>query len=106
MSPTEWSVTARATVESGEVRFDVRNDGGGVHQFAIDKGGDLDGDTIDGGTLLAQTKNVQAGETATLLASLDPGDYWLVWPIPGHTALGRHRASHGGRLRVFTPPLG
>ena len=84
----EWSVAAPATVESGNMRFDVRNDGEAVHQFAIYEGGDLDGDAIAGGTLLAQTRTVQAGETATLQASLEPGAYWLVCPIPGHTASG------------------
>lgn len=88
VSLAEWSVTAAASVGSGEVRFDVRNDGEAVHAFAIYQGGVLDGDAIDGGTLLAQTKNVPARETATLQASLEPGGYWLVCPIPGHTALG------------------
>lgn len=90
---TKRSITAEEgeslkALPSGDVRFDVRNDGKTVHAFAIYRGGDLDGDSIAGGTLVAQTKNIRAGETVTLQESLEPGDYWLVCPIPGHTALG------------------
>ncbi len=88
VSLTEWSVTALGTVESGEVRFDVQNDGGAVHQLAIYRGGSLRGDSIDGGTLIARTGNIRPGETETLQTSLEPGDYWLVCPITGHTVAG------------------
>ena len=90
---TEWSITGEEgkslkPLPGGEARFDVRNDGGTVHALAIYRGGDPLGDTIDGGTLLAQTKNIQAGETARLQELLEPGYYWLVCPITGHTAAG------------------
>lgn len=84
----EWSVAAPSPVGSGEVRFDVTNDGGAVHQLAVYRGGSLSGDSIDGGTLIARTGNIQAGGTDALQASLEPGSYWLVCPIPGHTASG------------------
>ncbi len=85
---TEWSVTAQAVVGSGDVRFDVWNDGGTVHQLAVYRGGSLSGDAIVGGTLVARTGNILAGGTDVLPAILGPGAYWLVCPIPGHTALG------------------
>ena len=84
----EWTVAAEASVGSGEVRFDVSNEGGTVHQLAVYRGGSLAGDAIDGGTLVARTRNVQAGGTDALQAFLEPGDYWLVCPITGHTAAG------------------
>ena len=85
---SEWAVAAAAAVGSGEVRFDVTNGGGIVHQLAIYRGGSLSGDSIDGGTLVARTTNIQVGGTDTLQESLEAGDYWLVCPIPGHTAFG------------------
>ena len=88
VSLSEWAVTADASVGNGEVRFDVTNDGGTVHQLAVYRGGSLEGDAIDGGTLVARTGNIQAGGTDALQASLEPGDYWLVCPITGHTAAG------------------
>ena len=88
VSLTEWAVTADASVDSGEVRFDVSNGGGTVHQLAVYRGGSLAGDAIDGGTLVARTGNIQTGGTGELQASLEPGDYWLVCPVPGHTASG------------------
>ena len=88
VSLTEWAVAAASSVGSGEVRFDVANDGGTVHQLAVYRGGSLSGDSIDGGTLVARTGNIQAGGTDALQASLEPDNYWLVCPIPGHTASG------------------
>ena len=88
VSLSEWAVTADASVGSGEVRFDVTNDGGTVHQLAIYQGGSLEGDSIVGGTLVARTGNLQTGGTDALQAALGPGDYWLVCPISGHTVAG------------------
>ena len=88
VSLSEWAVTADASVGSGEVRFEVTNGGGAVHQLAVYRGGSLEGDAIDGGTLVARTGNIQVGGTDALQASLEPGDYWLVCPITGHTAAG------------------
>ena len=88
VSLAEWAATTDPSVGSGEARFDVTNDGGTVHQLAIYRGGSLAGDSIIGGTLVARTGNIQAGGTDALQAALEPGDYWLVCPIPGHTAAG------------------
>ncbi len=88
VSLSEWAVTADASVGSGEVRFEVTNGGGAVHQLAVYRGGSLEGDAIDGGTLVARTGNIGAGGADALQASLEPGDYWLVCPIAGHTAAG------------------
>ena len=88
VSLTEWAVGAPPPVSSGEVRFDVLNGGETVHQLAIYRGGSLSGDAIDGGELVARTGNILAGRTDAVQASLQPGSYWLVCPIPGHTALG------------------
>lgn len=88
VSLDEWTVAAASSAGSGEVRFDVTNEGGATHQFAIYRGGSLSGDSIDGGTLIARTGNIQARRSFALQASLEPGDYWLVCPIRGHTASG------------------
>ena len=85
---SEWAVGAEASVGSGEVRFDVSNGGGTIHQLAVYRGGSLNGDSIDGGTLVARTRNIQAGGSDALQASLEPGSYWLVCPIAGHTVAG------------------
>ena len=88
VSLAEWTVAVEAPVGSGEVRFAVRNDGGTVHQLAVYRGGSLAGDAIEGGTLIARTRNIEAGGTLALEAPLEPGQYWLVCPIAGHTASG------------------
>lgn len=88
---TEWAVKYALQEPGGAfgtVEFTVRNDGDAVHAFAIYRGGSLAGDSIEVGELLARTKNIQAGEMATLSETLEPGDYWLVCPITSHTELG------------------
>ena len=85
---SEWAVGAEASVGRGEVRFNVTNGGGTVHQLAVYRGGSLSGDSIDGGELIGRTGNIRADGTDALQVSLDPGSYWLVCPISGHTAAG------------------
>ena len=88
---TEWAIEYAAHPPEGAVgtvEFTVRNDGDVVHAFAIHQGGSLVGDSIDRGEPVGRTGNIGPGETVTLQRFLEPGDYWLVCPIPGHTALG------------------
>lgn len=92
---TEWSITGEEgesleALPSGQLLLKVHNDGTTVHQFAIWKGGQVEGDRVEGGTLVAMTEFIQPGDVAMLQADLEPADHVLICPIPGHTALGMH----------------
>jgi plastocyanin len=61
----------------GAWTFAVTNTGKIVHSLEV-----------DGPGLRAVTANLQPGQSATLTATLESGQYDVFCPIPGHKALG------------------
>ena len=45
---------------------------------------------MQGGTLVAETGHPKPGEVASLTVDLEPGDYIVVCPIPGHLTRSMH----------------
>ncbi len=92
---TEWSITGEGgellkTLPTGEAVIEVHNDGEMIHQLAIWLGGKVVGDHVQGGTLVAETGHIKPGGVASLTVNLEPGNYIVVCPIPGHLTRGMH----------------
>lgn len=92
---TEWEITSMASSVDREIRvgnstLEVHNDGHTVHSLAIWRGGEVKGDLVVGGTLVAQTTYIQPGGVAPLEVDLEPGEYLLVCGVRGHAARGMH----------------
>jgi uncharacterized cupredoxin-like copper-binding protein len=95
--------TDRVTAPSGDVSFDIRNDGRLAHDFVVlrsDHSADAlprdsrERDTVaeyDSGTVVDDAE-VAPGRTVTLRTSLEPGTYVLLCNLPGHYARGMHTA--------------
>jgi len=92
---TEWRIAGHGgepleTLDSGPYMFEVHNEGKTIHQLAIWRGGEVVGDEVQGGTLVAETDFIQPGDVALLSLDLEPGEYLFTCPIAGHTELGMH----------------
>lgn len=71
----------RRVVTPGLVRFNVRNFGEDVHDFAVFS-------TRGRGRLIKRTKEISSGDTRTLTVSLGSGTYRLVCTTSDHLARG------------------
>jgi nitrite reductase (NO-forming) len=83
-----WVKADKTTVKAGEVTFAVKNEGATMHGMAmavtpVDAAGPAEE------SLLAQGKQLAAGETDLITADLEPGSYELVCFLPGHYAAGQ-----------------
>lgn len=92
---TEWAITSMAgsvdrEIGVGNSTLEVHNDGHTVHSLTIWRGGEVQGDQVVGGTLVAQTAYIQPGGVAPLEVDLEPGEYLLVCGVRGHAARGMH----------------
>ena len=92
---TEWKVSGLNSLLTDELTIgdsvlEVHNDGHTAHSFVIWRGGEVQGDQVVGGTLVAQTTYIQPGSVALLEVDLEPGEYMLVCGVPGHVARGMH----------------
>ena len=92
---TEWDITALESSLSHEMKvgnstLELHNDGHTVHSFVIWRGGEVQGDQVVGGTLVARTTYIQPGDVAVLEVDLEPGEYILVCDVQGHVARGMH----------------
>jgi uncharacterized cupredoxin-like copper-binding protein len=84
---TEWSITVsgtvltkgqgNASVPSGAVTFNIKNDGTVDHEFEIQ------GNGID-----QKTGTITPGQSTTLKVNLTAGKYEVWCPVPGHKELG------------------
>ena len=71
------------------VTIDVTNDGPTPHNLTVrDEAGDV----------LMGTEDLSAGDTATISAQLEPGEYTIFCALPGHESLGM-----SGTLTVTAP---
>jgi len=87
VSEAEWSITVAGTqmtkgngdasVPTGTVTFNIKNDGTVDHQFEIQ------GNGID-----KKTDNIAPGKTGKLTVDLKAGKYEVWCPIPGHKEAG------------------
>ncbi len=87
VSEKEWSITVagtqmtkgngNASVPTGTVTFNIKNDGTVDHQFEIQ------GNGID-----KKTDNIAPGKTGKLTVDLTAGKYEVWCPIPGHKEAG------------------
>ena len=72
---SEWTIElGRDTVRAGSVTFQVRNEGTIVHGFHI-----------AGQGVEKETRQIPAGESATLTVTLKPGTYDLYCPMSEQT---------------------
>ena len=92
---TEWEIDSLASsfnheIKVGNSSLEIHNDGHTVHSFGIWRGGDVQGDQVVGGILVAQTTYIQPGGVTTLEVDLEPGEYVLVCGVRGHVQRGMH----------------
>ena len=71
------------------VTIDVTNDGPTPHNLTV---------RDEAGEVLMGTEDLSAGDTATISARLEPGDYTIFCALPGHESLGM-----SGTLTVTAP---
>ncbi len=91
----EWDISGLGSALDSEVMagksvLELHNDGQTVHRFAIWHGGEVQGDQVVGGTLIAETGYIRAGEFTTLDVDLEPGEYVLICSVRGHAARGMY----------------
>lgn len=79
VSEKEYSIelTGGGTLEPGEHRFDVANEGKIEHDLAV-----------EGAGIEKKTPLIAAGKEAKLEVDLKPGNYKLYCTVPGHEQLG------------------
>jgi uncharacterized cupredoxin-like copper-binding protein len=88
------------TMKAGEITFNIQNTASDLeHEFVVvdtdlapadmplNADGDVDEDQI---TVVDEQEAIQAGESATLTVTLDPGHYVIMCNLPGHFAQGMH----------------
>ena len=80
----------KPTVEAGEVRFAVKNEGATMHGMALALTPvDAPGGMLDDASLLGKGSELAGGESDVVTADLEPGKYELVCFLPGHYAAGQ-----------------
>ena len=93
-------LTNAATVRPGETKIGVRNRGSQPHDLVVLRT-DIAPDKLpyDAGRakadepgLVARTKELRAGGTAAVTATLEPGQYVLICNVAGHYGLGMRTA--------------
>jgi uncharacterized cupredoxin-like copper-binding protein len=87
VSEKEWSITVggteltkgtgNASLPTGSVTFDVKNDGSVAHEFEIQ------GNGID-----KKTGSIDPGQSTKLTVDLKAGKYEIWCPVPGHKEAG------------------
>ena len=86
---------------SGDLTFDIHNDGPSTHEFVIfqtdlapDALPTADDGTVDeagdGVTHIDEVEDIAPGTDSSLAVSLDPGSYVFICNLPGHYAAGMH----------------
>lgn len=89
-------VTNVATIRAGETKIGVRNRGSQPHDLVLLRT-DLAPDKLpydvgraraDEPGLVARTKELRAGGTAAVTATLEPGQYVIICNVAGHYGLG------------------
>lgn len=88
-----WIRSDATSIKAGEVTFNVTNEGATMHGLAIVKApADASGGILDDNSFIAKGKDLMAGDSETLKAKLEPGDYELVCYVAGHYTAGQKLA--------------
>ncbi len=75
---SEWDLGFDSvTVEPGKTTFRIVNDGSYEHAFEI-----------EGNGIEKETDRLASGESTTLTVNLEPGEYEVYCPVPGHEPQG------------------
>jgi uncharacterized cupredoxin-like copper-binding protein len=98
----DFSITLdKDTAKSGEVEFDIHNEGPSTHEFVVfktdlapdqlpvDSAGAVD-ESGQGVTHIDEQENITSGSTVTFKVNLDPGKYVVICNLPGHYQQGMH----------------
>ena len=100
----DFAISVEGTqVSSGEVTFDVTNQGPSTHEFVVFRtnlaqdqlptGSDgTVNEDADGLTHIDEVEDIASGSTQTLDVTLKPGHYVFICNLPGHYAAGMHAA--------------
>lgn len=97
----EWEVSVDAdSAAAGQVTFEIANKGTIGHEFLVVKTDIADGEIpVDGDhfpedaegiTVIDEIGEFPAGETQSLVLTLEPGAYQLVCNLPAHYGAGMH----------------
>lgn len=87
-----WVESDVPSVKAGEVTFEVKDTGATMHGLAIVKApANARGGMLDDQCVIAMGKDLVGGDSETLKAKLEPGDYELVLR-PGHYTAGQKLA--------------
>ena len=97
----EWEVSVDAdSAAAGQVTFEITNKGTIGHEFLVVKTDIADGEIpVDGDhfpedaegiTVIDEIGEFPAGETQSLVLTLEPGSYQLVCNLPAHYGAGMH----------------
>jgi uncharacterized cupredoxin-like copper-binding protein len=89
-------------VTSGEVTFDIHNDGPSTHEFVVVRtdaapdalpltsaGDEVDEEQVEG---VGEEEDIPAGSDVSLTLDLAPGSYVVICNITGHYNQGMHAA--------------
>jgi uncharacterized cupredoxin-like copper-binding protein len=94
-----------SSIKSGEVTFDITNDGPSAHEFVVFQTdlapealptGEENGVPIveeagaEGLTLVDEAEDISPNSSVELKVTLQPGSYVAICNIPGHYAQGMH----------------
>lgn len=83
----------KPSFKAGTVKFAVTNEGKTAHGLAIVKApAKADGGMLDESTFLTKGEQLMGGESESLSAELEPGDYELVCYLAGHYMAGQKLA--------------
>jgi FtsP/CotA-like multicopper oxidase with cupredoxin domain len=88
----EMYVRGPASAKAGKVTFEVTNKGQMAHWFGIIRAPGQVSNGMLTSEPLAQSPQLNPGQSAAVTATLAPGSYELVCLMPGHYAGGQHQA--------------
>ena len=96
---TEFKIAPDPTsVKSGDVTFDVTNDGTTEHEMVLIKTDEApadlpmeNGEASEDGSV-GEVADLAAGSSGTLKVQLDPGTYVMICNLPGHYTSGMRTA--------------
>jgi hypothetical protein len=92
VSLVEWDIKSPASIKSGKVTMNVKNEGPNPHELAIVKGesydalpklanGAVDEPKLASGDFLGRTQKLKGGEACGATVDLAPGKYVLICNI-------------------------